>query len=192
MCLASQENPFKVPTPRKRKAVFLDRDGVLNVDTGYVHTPDQFVWVSGAREAIKLLNELGFYVFVVTNQSGVARGYFKEHDVLALHKWIDGELGHIGASIDDWRYCPFHREGIVPEFAMDHHWRKPEAGMINDLMETWPIKKDKSFLIGDKPSDLAAARAAGIAGYLFSGGNLLDFVKSTLSKRGQAGKSEPE
>ena len=187
-----QEKSLKVPMPRQRKAVFLDRDGVLNLDTGYVHTPDQFVWVSGAKEAIRFLNELGFYVFIVTNQSGVARGYFKEHDVLALHKWIDSELSDIGASIDDWRYCPFHRDGIVAEFAMDHHWRKPEAGMINDLMETWPIEKDESFLIGDKSSDLAAASAAGIAGYLFSDGDLLDFVKSILSKRGHAQRSEPE
>ncbi len=172
----------EVSNSPKRNAVFLDRDGVLNVDTGYVHSPDEFTWIPGAREAVKFLNEQGFYVFVVTNQSGVARGYFGERDVQSLHKWIDSELRRTGAFVDDWRYCPFHRDGIVPEFAMDHPWRKPEAGMIIDLMASWPVEKENSFLIGDKASDLAAAKAAGIAGYLFSDGNLLDFVKSILSK----------
>jgi len=176
-----------VPRPRQRKAVFLDRDGVLNVDTGYVHRPDEFQWIEGAKEAIKLFNTLDFYVFVVTNQSGVARGYFKEKDVRALHKWINGELHRSGASIDGWRYCPFYREGVVPEFSIDHPWRKPAAGMIKDLLQSWPVEKAESFLIGDKTSDMAAAKAAGIAGYLFEGGNLLDFVKSILAKRSAHG-----
>lgn len=176
-----------MPKRLPKKAVFLDRDGVLNVDTGYVHLPDEFQWIEGAKEAIKLFNNLDFYVFIVTNQSGVARGYFKERDVLALHRWIDGELRHVGASIDDWRYCPFHRDGIVPEFSMDHPWRKPAAGMIKDLLHSWPVKKEESFLIGDKTSDMAAAKAAGIAGYLFEGGNLLDFIRSILAKRSAHG-----
>ena len=184
---APLEIAAKVPKLSTKRAVFLDRDGVLNVDTGYVHKPDEFRWIEGAKEAIKLFNSLDFYVFVVTNQSGVARGYFEEKDVLALHNWIEDELRHADASIDDWRYCPFHRDGVVPEFSMDHPWRKPAAGMINDLLQSWPVNKDESFLIGDKTSDMAAARAAGIAGYLFEGGNLLDFVRSILAKRSSHG-----
>jgi len=166
-----------VPLQRRRRAVFLDRDGVLNVDRGYVHAPEQVEWVQGAKEAVKLLNDAGYYVFVVTNQAGVARGHYKEEAVGALHRWMADELAAIGASIDDWRYCPFHPEGSVAAYRAAHDWRKPNPGMILDLIADWPIEREESVLIGDKMSDLQAAEAAGLAGNLFEGGNLLDFVR---------------
>jgi len=163
---------------RRRPAVFLDRDGVLNVDRGYVHAPEQVEWVQGAKEAVKLLNDAGYYVFVVTNQAGVAKGHYKEEAVGALHRWMSDELAIVGASIDDWRYCPFHPEGSVVAYRAAHDWRKPSAGMILDLIAHWPIEREESVLIGDKASDIQAADAAGVAGYLFEGGDLMDFVRA--------------
>ncbi len=167
-----------VPRRRRRPAVFLDRDGVLNVDHGFIHIPEQIEWIAGAPEAVKLLNDAGYYVFVVTNQSGVARGLYGEGDVIALHRWMAQELAASGASVDDWRYCPFHSEARVDAYRASHPWRKPSPGMIVDLLEHWPVEREGSFLIGDKASDVEAAEAAGLPGYLFKGGHLNDFLKS--------------
>lgn len=156
-----------IPAKLRRPAVFLDRDGVIDVDHGYVSTIDRFEWMPGAREAIRHLNLTGHYVFVVTNQAGVARGYYREEDVMALHRWIGDELAAIGAHIDDLRYCPCHPEGVVESYKCTSGWRKPEPGMILDLMASWPVDIAHSFLIGDQETDLAAARAAGIPGHLF-------------------------
>ncbi len=163
---------------RRRPAVFLDRDGILNVDHGYIHTPKEIEWIPGAPEAVKLLNDSGYYVFVVTNQSGVARGLYSESDVIALHRWMAQELAAFGASIDDWRYCPFHSDARVEVYRALHPWRKPSPGMIVDLLEHWPVERQGSFLIGDKASDIEAAEAAGLPGHLFKGGNLVDFLQS--------------
>jgi D,D-heptose 1,7-bisphosphate phosphatase len=167
-----------VPRRRRRPAVFLDRDGVLNVDHGYVHAPEQVEWVPGAKEAVKLWNDAGYYVFVVTNQAGVAKGFYEEEAVGALHRWMSDELASTGASIDDWRYCPFHPEGSVAAYRAAHDWRKPSPGMILDLIAHWPIEREQSLLIGDKASDIQAAKAAGVAGHLFEGGDLMDFVRA--------------
>jgi len=164
--------------PRRRPAAFLDRDGILNIDHGYVHAPEQVEWVPGARQAVKALNDAGYYVFVVTNQAGVARGLYGEADVVALHRWMAQELASIGASIDDWRYCPFHPEGSVEAYRAAHDWRKPSPGMIVDLLDRWPVEREGSFLIGDKASDIEAAEAAGLPGSLFRSGDLLAFLQS--------------
>lgn len=167
-----------VPARRRRPAVFFDRDGVLNQDTGYPHRPADITWIDGAKAAVKRFNDLGYYTFVVTNQAGVARGYYPEEDIAVLHGWMGAQLREAGASIDDWRYCPFHPQAKVARYAGAHPWRKPEPGMLLDLLAHWPVDPERSLLIGDRESDLQAAAAAGIPGHLFPGGDLLAFVET--------------
>jgi D-glycero-D-manno-heptose 1,7-bisphosphate phosphatase len=165
----------------ERPAVFFDRDGVLNVDHGYVSSRKNFEWIAGAIDAVKAVNDAGYYAFVATNQSGIARGLYTEEDMQALHDYMNAEFKVAGARIDDWRHCPFHPEGTIPHFKRISDWRKPGCGMIEDLMKAWPVVAGKSFLIGDKESDMQAARGAGVTPLLFAGGNLLDFVRANIS-----------
>lgn len=171
----------ELPARVQRPAVFFDRDGVLNVDKAYVHKIQDFEWVAGAREAIKLCNDLGYLTFVVTNQAGVARGYYGIEAIQTLHDWMNRDLAEIGAHIDGFQYCPYHEEGVVPEWRQASDRRKPAPGMILDCLEGWPVRKESSFLIGDRPHDLQAADAAGISGCLFRGGDLLSFIRPLLA-----------
>lgn len=166
----------------RRPAVFFDRDGVLNHDSGYTFEAAKLQWIEGAREAVKAVNDAGCFAFVVTNQSGVARGFYEESHVHTLHRWMADEMAAIGAHIDAFEYCPDHPDGTVERYRRVSHRRKPGPGMIADLLGRFPVNADDSILIGDKPSDLEAARAAGIHGHLFSGGNLEAFVRSHLPR----------
>lgn len=170
-----------VPGRTIRPALFLDRDGVLNHDDDYVATVERFRWVDGAKQAVRLANDRGYYVFVVTNQAGVAKGRHSEADVQALHEWVSGELREEGAWVDDWRYCPFHGDAIVDRYRSESPWRKPAPGMLLDIMKHWPLRVEDSLMVGDTESDMAAAEAAGVRPLMFRGGNLLDFLTEQLA-----------
>lgn len=143
-----------------RRAVFLDRDGTLNVEKDYLYRIDDFEFVAGAEEAVRLFNEAGFMVVVVTNQSGVARGYYTEEDVETLHRHIGSQLERFGARVDAWLYCPHHPEGRG-SYALPCNCRKPLPGMLIEAARRFEIDLDDSIMIGDKVADISAGVAAG-------------------------------
>jgi D-glycero-D-manno-heptose 1,7-bisphosphate phosphatase len=163
-----------------KPAIFFDRDGVLNIEKGYVYKISDFEWIDGAKEAIQYMNQKDFLVFVITNQSGIARNYYTEKDVIKIHQFMSDELKKINAKIDEFFYSPWHPEGANKDFERISHLRKPSPGMLELAQTKWPINKTLSFLIGDQITDIQAAENFGIEGYLFEGDNLLDFVKKLL------------
>jgi len=167
---------------RRRRGVFLDRDGTLNPDTGYVHRVEEFRWLPGAVAAIRRLNDAGCYVFVVTNQSGVGRGLYDAAAVRRLHGFMNEELRAAGAHIDDMRYCPHHPEAEVPAYRIACSCRKPAAGMLLELMDRWPVVEEESVMIGDKERDAAAGRAAGIAAEIIGQDGLAGCVERVLEQ----------
>ena len=177
-----------MPSSRKagrpgRSAVIFDRDGVLNVDHGYVGDPENIEWVDGARRAVRRLNESGVLVIVATNQSGVARGLFDMAAVESVHAVMQADLTVDGARIDAFYICPFLPDAVEPAFAHhDHPDRKPNPGMLLRALDEWDIDPARCVMVGDKASDLEAARRAGIAAALFQGGNLDDFLKPLIPR----------
>ena len=158
----------------KKKAVFLDRDGVINKDLGYVSSIDRFYWVDGAIDSIEYLKKLNYLIIVISNQSGVSRGYYDNSDVDELHEWINTDLfSKKKVFIDDFFYCT-----DLPGSASGK--RKPKPGMIIDAIEKYKINREKSFLVGDRETDLEAAKNANVRGYLFEGGNLFNKIKEIL------------
>ena len=162
------------------KAIFFDRDGTLNVDVHYLHDPADFVWIEGAIAAIRWANEHGYLVIVVTNQSGIARGYYDEDAVRHLHDWMNAELAAHGAHIDAFYYCPHHTEGSVSAYVKQCDCRKPAPGMLLRAIAEHEIAPAVSFLFGDAASDVTAAEAAGVRGVHYAGGSLLDCVRNAV------------
>jgi D-glycero-D-manno-heptose 1,7-bisphosphate phosphatase len=164
-----------------RPGAFFDRDGIINLDHGYIGDADRFELVEGAARALILCREAGYRIFVVTNQAGVAQGFFEEEAVTALHAHMRQLLAAQGAVIDDIRYCPHHPEAKRARYRKACDWRKPGPGMILDIARHWPVDLTRSFLVGDKTSDMEAAAAAGMRGFLYETGPLDRFVAAVLS-----------
>jgi D-glycero-D-manno-heptose 1,7-bisphosphate phosphatase len=171
------------PAPGGRKAAFLDRDGVLNLDRGYVHRLEDLVWVRGAQAAVRRLNAAGYLVLVVTNQSGIGRGYYDEAALEAVHAKLTADFTAAGAHIDAFYACPFHPEAVEDRYRHpDHPDRKPNPGLILRGIADFRVDPAASFLIGDKESDMEAARRAGVTGYFFEGGDLDTVVRGILGQ----------
>jgi D-glycero-D-manno-heptose 1,7-bisphosphate phosphatase len=164
-------------------AVFLDRDGVLIEDTGYPHQESDLRMMPGAAAAVGRLNRLGYLCVIVTNQSGVARGLFTEAQMHAFNDLIVRKLAVAAARIGAVYACPYHAEGTVEAYIHpDHPDRKPNPGMLLRAAADHDIDMAKSFLIGDQPSDIEAARRAGVPGFRFEGGDLDAFVRDLLGQ----------
>lgn len=146
-----------------RPAVFLDRDGTLNEDAGYVHRVEDFVWIPGALDAVARLSQAGFAIVVVTNQAGVARGYYDEAAVHRLHDWMTARVARAGGRVDAVYFAPTHPAGTVAKYAVEHEDRKPGTGLFRRAIESLGLDPGCSVMVGDKASDLIPARQLGIA-----------------------------
>ena len=164
-----------------RAAVFLDRDGVLNRDLNYVHSADRFEPVPGAAEAIAWLNARERKVIFVTNQAGIGRGYYTEEQLGSFTRWIEDWLLERGARIEATYYCPHHPTAGQGAYLVTCECRKPEPGMICAGIADFDLDPKQCLLVGDQPTDIGAAAAAGIPGHLFDGSNLESFVKRLLA-----------
>ena len=159
------------------RLALLDRDGVLIVDHGHVSAPAQVDWIAGVPQAIRSLREAGYAVVIVTNQAGIAKGLYSEAQFAAFMGWMVAELAREEALIDAVYYCPHHpTEGQAP-YRADCPCRKPRPGMLLRALADAGASPAESLMIGDKETDMQAARAAGVPGYLFSGGDLGEFVR---------------
>ncbi len=167
-----------------RPALFLDRDGVLNRDYKYVGTRDRWEWVEGAKDTVRLATDHGWHVFVATNQSGIARGFYTEAEAQALNQWATDEIRRHGGTIDDWRLCPYLPGAPIAAYARESDWRKPKPGMLLHLIAAWNLNAAHCILVGDRSTDAEAAHAAGMAAHLFPGGDLLAFVRPLIEGQG--------
>jgi D,D-heptose 1,7-bisphosphate phosphatase len=167
-----------------RPAVFFDRDDTLNHDVGYTHRPQDLAWTPGAIAAVRAVNDAGWLAIVATNQAGVARGLYSEADVDRFHAHMQAELATHGAHIDAFYICPFHEAASIEAYRRaDHPRRKPNPGMLLAAFDDFDIDREASVMVGDRESDLAAARAAGVRGLLYKDGDLLALLAPALAAR---------
>jgi len=144
------------------KTVFLDRDGTINKEVNYLYKPNDLVLIDGVIEAIRIFHDLNYKVIVITNQAGVAKGYYSEHDVENLHQHLEGILKAKGTYIDAFYYCPHHPEGTVKEYKSECKCRKPHIGMIEQAVKDFDIDLSESIIVGDKEIDVQTGKNAGI------------------------------
>jgi len=170
---------------KKTKIAFLDRDGVLNsseIKSGYIGFIEDFKWISGAKKTIKFLKKKNFKVVIVSNQSGIARGFFSIKDVYKLHRYLKQELIKFGTAVDKIYFCPYHKDGVVKRYTKNSILRKPKIGMFLKVQKIWKVDKKNSFMIGDQKTDMEFAESAKIKGYLFKEKNLFEFIKKIFNK----------
>ncbi|OCH17243.1 D-glycero-beta-D-manno-heptose-1,7-bisphosphate 7-phosphatase [Aliivibrio sp. 1S165] len=145
-----------------KPAVFLDRDGVINVDRGYVHKRDDFEYIDGVFNAVKKCKDMGYLLVLVTNQSGIARGMFTEEQFETLTEWMDWNFAENDIDFDGIYYCPHHPEATVERYKEECDCRKPNPGMFMSAQTFLDIDMENSVMIGDKKEDMMAAQAAGV------------------------------
>ena len=170
-------------SPPSLKALFLDRDGVININHGYVSRPEQVDWLPGIFDLVKRANKANYLVIIVTNQSGIARGYYSEATFWSLMNWMQEEFAKQGANIDKIYYCPHHpSEGQAP-YLVQCDCRKPSVGMIEQALQDYAIDLEHSIMVGDKRLDMEMAVSAKIAkGYLLTKSTPQDLPNSDFSE----------
>jgi D-glycero-D-manno-heptose 1,7-bisphosphate phosphatase len=168
-------------SPRKLMVIF-DRDGVLNVDHGYAFKPEELEWVPGAKAAVKRVNDAGAVAAIATNQSGIGRGYYAEADMQAFHAEMLRQLAAEGARIDGIYFAPHHEDAVEDRYRVaDHPDRKPNPGMLLRALTDFGVAPGDAVMIGDKPSDMEAARRAGVRGVPYEGGDVEALVVQALA-----------
>jgi D-glycero-D-manno-heptose 1,7-bisphosphate phosphatase len=175
---AAQES---VAAWRRKPCAFLDRDGVINEDRGHIHTPGEFRFTTGMPDAIKLLNDAGWLVVVITNQAGIGRGYYTEQEFEDFTAWIDERLAEAGAHVDATYHCPHHPTAGVGEYLRECECRKPAPGMLLRAIAEWEPDVARSFMVGDSEKDMQAAAAAGVRGVPYRSGNVRDLIAGLIA-----------
>ncbi|KUM53372.1 D-glycero-beta-D-manno-heptose 1,7-bisphosphate 7-phosphatase [Rheinheimera sp. EpRS3] len=150
------------PLTPKPKAAFLDRDGVINVDHGYVSSPEQFEFIDGVFDACRHLQQQGYLLIVVTNQSGIGRGYYNEQQFHLLTDWMKAQFKSHGVTLTDVFFCPHHPLKANPPYQIDCDCRKPAPGMLLQAINKYQLDPSQSLMLGDKKADMQAAKAAGV------------------------------
>ena len=149
-----------------RPAIFLDRDGTINVEKEYLFKKEDFEYMPGVADGLRELSDMGFLLVIVTNQSGIARGYYTEEDFRKLNDWMLADLEGKKIKIAGVYYCPHYVGGIVPRYAVGCNCRKPLTGLFHRAQKELGIDMDRSFAVGDKMRDLAICNESGVRGVL--------------------------
>lgn len=170
----------EIPAWETRPAVFLDRDGTINRDDGYTHKPEDLSLLPHVAEAIRAINESGRLVIVISNQAGIARGFYSAEQVDLFHAELNATLQSFGAHIDAFYYCPHHPEGVVQDLGVTCDCRKPGTALFDMAYRDWKIDLGKSVMIGDKESDILAAQNYGLKGFRTTGNDMDTLVKRIL------------
>lgn len=170
----------------ERAALFLDRDGVINVDEGYVHTVEAFQFLPGIFETVRTAASLGLETVVVTNQAGIGRGCYSEAQFAALTAWMCDRFMAEGAALLAVYHCPYHGDAMPPYNIADHPDRKPNPGMLQRAARDHRLALGNSLLIGDRLSDIDAARAAGLLASAVLGNHAIDGVEQLEDHRAAA------
>ena len=164
----------------KPKALFLDRDGVINIDSGYVYKKENFFFLEGIFEIVSYANQNGYLVIVITNQSGIARGFYSENDFYVISKWMKKEFNKNNCKIDDIFYCPYHSKHGKGKYKKNSILRKPSPGMLIMAKEKYDIDMESSILIGDKITDIQAGELAGVGTLLLYGSSSENYSKDNF------------
>jgi D-glycero-D-manno-heptose 1,7-bisphosphate phosphatase len=151
-----------IPVTQRVPAIFLDRDGTINIDHGYVHEIDDFQFIDGVIDACRELKSMGFALVLVTNQSGIARGKFSEDQFMRLTEWMDWSMADRDVDLDGIYFCPHHPEAVIEEYRQVCDCRKPQPGMLLQAQKELNIDLAASYMVGDKIEDMQAAAAAGV------------------------------
>jgi D-glycero-D-manno-heptose 1,7-bisphosphate phosphatase len=167
----------------RKPAVFMDRDGTINEQRGFINHLSRFVLLPGVAEAVKLLNKNSFLAIIVTNQSGVARGYYPIDLVHDVHALLKTSLEREEATMDGIFFCPHHPRGIVPEFTSDCDCRKPKTGLINQAQGAFEIDMSHSYVIGDRYVDIELASRLGLKSILVKTGYGLGEMEHVLPQK---------
>ena len=162
----------------KRKAIFLDRDGTINVEKDYLYKIEDFEFLPGVIDGLKLLQEAGYLLIIITNQSGIARGYYKEEDCQKLNSWMLETLKDHGVEIPTVYYCPHHPAAKVEKYRIDCQCRKPKLGLYEQAIMDFDLDVDACYAIGDKIRDCAICSTTGCHGYLIADNEKEDLIKA--------------
>ncbi|MGL5050736.1 MAG: D-glycero-beta-D-manno-heptose 1,7-bisphosphate 7-phosphatase [Fusobacteriaceae bacterium] len=169
-----------------KKTIFLDRDGTINIEKDYLHKIKDFEFESGVLEALRIFKELNYDVIVVTNQSGIARGYYTEHDLKELNSYMVEEINKNGGAILKCYYCPHHPEKGLDKYRLECSCRKPESGMLEEAIKEFNVDRENSYMVGDKLSDIGAGQKAHLKSILVKTG----YGKKTFEKISEEEKSK--